>query len=69
MALDYLGDELPPGYVPWRCHVCTAACNFEAMTMCSGADDCGFREDKPESNGGAFGFMVPLHHGRGSGVR
>lgn len=60
MALDYLGDEMPPGYVPWRCEVCTAVCNFEAMTMCSRVPECGFEKDRPESNGGAFGFMRPV---------
>lgn len=60
MNLDYLGDELPLGYEPWMCHVCTAACNFEAMTMCAkrhGERECGFERDQPESNGSAFGFM------------
>lgn len=38
----------------------TAVCNFEAMQMCAkrfGGTQCGFDEDQPESNGGAFGFM------------
>ncbi len=52
---------MPPGYVAWVCEICTAACNFEAMNMCArrweGSSECGFDHDKPESNGGAFGFM------------
>lgn len=61
MAVDYLGDEMPPGYVPWQCHVCTAICNFEAMMQCGkrhGEPECGFDRDQPESNHGAFGFMI-----------
>jgi hypothetical protein len=59
MAVDYLGDEMPPGYEPWSCDVCTAVCNFEAMNLCAKPDGhaCGFERDQPESNGGAFGFM------------
>jgi hypothetical protein len=56
MALDFLGDEMPPGYEAWQCHICNAVCNFEAMTQCQKAE-CGFDRDQPESNGGAFGFM------------
>lgn len=59
---DYIGDELPEGYKPWRCNTCDAVCNFEAMNFChklSGGDECGFDKDKPESNGGCFGFMQP----------
>ena len=59
---DHLGDAMPPGYAPWSCHVCTAVCNYEAMVLCAkrGPDDaqCGFDADRPESNGGAFGFIV-----------
>ena len=63
MAVDFLGDEMPPGYKAWSCSICTAVCNFEAMHQCSrqrlGEEaECGFDQDHPESNGGAFGFMV-----------
>ena len=59
---DGLGDLLPPGYVRWTCEVCSAVCHFEAMQMCvrrryPGAE-CPHDRDQPESNGGAFGFMV-----------
>jgi hypothetical protein len=57
---DYLGDEMPPGYEPWMCPVCTAVCNFEAMMQCAKTADCGFEREQPESNGGAFGFMLPV---------
>jgi len=64
MAIDYLGDEMPSGYEPWMCPTCTAVCNFEAMTQCVKAakterypGECGFDRERPESNGGAFGFM------------
>ena len=58
--LDHLGDPLPPGYEAWFCDICTAVCNFEAMHMCQRGEgnECGFDRDNPESNGGAFGFMV-----------
>lgn len=55
---DYLGDEMPTGYEPWQCSTCTAICNFEAMTICCAPKTlCPFYREKPESNGGAFGFM------------
>lgn len=61
---DYLGDELPEGYKPWRCGECDAVCNFEAMYHCFKRDDenasCGFDRDQPESNGGCFGFMTKV---------
>jgi hypothetical protein len=61
VALDYLGDEMPPGYERWMCPVCTAVCNFEAMQQCAKrlgeSDTCGFDDERPESNHGAFGFM------------
>lgn len=66
MPKDFLGDEMPPGYRPWSCDTCMAVCNYEAMTQCAfvlkmnpGAE-CGFERDQPESNGGCFGFMVPV---------
>lgn len=63
MPLDYLGDHLPDGYKQWSCDVCTAMCNFEAMTMCARNQDCtsecGFQKDQPESNHGCFAFIVP----------
>jgi hypothetical protein len=55
---DYLGDPLPEGYEPWMCDICTAVCNYEAMTQCARTPDCGFYRDLPESNHGAFGFMI-----------
>lgn len=67
MDIDFLGDRMPDGYKPWSCHVCGAVCNFEAMTMCiklrTGGmyQECGFDRDRPESNGGTFGFMVADH--------
>lgn len=62
MAKDYIGDELPEGHKPWRCEECDAVCNFEAMYFCAKRRNpdanCGFDNDKPESNGGCFGFMT-----------
>lgn len=64
MALDFLGDEMPPGYEPWSCPVCMAVCNFEAMMQCAPTrglhpgTECGFNLEQPESNGGAFGFII-----------
>lgn len=59
---DYLGDPLPEGYRSWFCGICQAGCNFEAMNQCSrrmdSSAECGFDQDKPESNGGVFAFMV-----------
>jgi rubrerythrin len=55
---DYLGDEMPEGYEAWMCPICTAVCSFEAMNQCIDHPECGFKTDKPESNGGAFGFMI-----------
>lgn len=59
---DYIGDELPEGYQPWRCSECDVVCNFEAMYYCvkrtTKKATCGFDRDKPESNGGCFGFMT-----------
>lgn len=58
----------PPGYKPWMCSICTATCNFEAMSWCARnrdpAADCGHENDRPESNGGAFEFMIKIgeHH-------
>jgi hypothetical protein len=40
------------------CPICTAVCSFEAMNQCIDHPECGFKTDKPESNGGAFGFMI-----------
>ena len=61
MSKDYLGDEMPEGYEPWRCENCDAVCNFEAMYFCAKRTDinaqCEFDNVKPESNGGCFGFM------------
>lgn len=60
--VDFLGDPLQPERDPWMCDICTAVCNFEAMSQCARNFDrsaeCGFKRDLPESNGGAFGFML-----------
>lgn len=64
MNTDHLGDPLPEGYRPWSCNTCGAVCNFEAMNLCSLARrlepdaPCGFDEERPESNGGCFGFIM-----------
>lgn len=61
-VLDYVGDPLPVGYKQWCCPVCTAMCNFEAMQMCAKRfepeAECGFDQEQPESNFGAFAFIV-----------
>lgn len=49
---------IPNGYRRWSCSVCTASCNFEAMTMCQSPSDCGFDKDQPESLGGYFEFII-----------
>ena len=57
-----MSSDLPAGYRRWVCDICTAMCNFEAMYQCvrytSPGSECGFDRDRPESNGGAFEFMV-----------
>ncbi len=59
-GFDYLGEPVPLGYRGWSCHACSAVC-IEAMQMCqkSQCNECGFDQDKPESNG-RFGFMVKI---------
>lgn len=52
--------DIPAGYKPWSCEVCTATCNFEAMMLCRGntpEGNCGFDTDKPESLGGIYEFI------------